>query len=37
MLRSLLSTSGVNPQMITVFVDGFYDEPLQVAKLFGLR
>jgi len=37
MLRSLLSTSGVEKNMITVFVDGFYDEPLQVAKLFGLR
>ena len=23
--------------MITVFIDGFYEEPLSVAKLFGLR
>ena len=23
--------------MITVFIDGFYDEPLAVAELFGLR
>ena len=23
--------------MITVFIDGFYEEPLAVAKLFGLR
>ena len=37
MLRSLLSASGAKPDMITVFIDGFYSEPLAVAKLFGLR
>jgi len=37
MLRSLLSADGANPSMITVFIDGFYTEPLAVAKLFGLR
>jgi beta-1,2-N-acetylglucosaminyltransferase len=37
MLRSLLSADGANPEMITVFIDGFYEEPLSVAKLFGLR
>ena len=37
MLRSLLSANGANPSMITVFIDGFYAEPLAVAKLFGLR
>ena len=37
MLRSLLSARGARPEMITVFIDGFYEEPLAVAKLFGLR
>ena len=37
MLRSLLSADGANPSMITVFIDGFYAEPLAVARLFGLR
>ena len=37
MLRSLLSASGARPEMITVFIDGFYSEPLAVAHLFGLR
>ena len=35
--RSLLSADGANPEMITVFIDGFYEAPLAVAKLFGLR
>ncbi|XP_040578926.1 protein O-linked-mannose beta-1,2-N-acetylglucosaminyltransferase 1 [Lepeophtheirus salmonis] len=37
MLRSLLSADGANPEMITVFIDGYYEEPLLVARLFGLR
>ncbi|XP_054162791.1 protein O-linked-mannose beta-1,2-N-acetylglucosaminyltransferase 1-like isoform X2 [Oppia nitens] len=37
MLRSLLSSSGCNPSMITVFIDGYFEEPLEVTKLFGLR
>ncbi|XP_071846962.1 protein O-linked-mannose beta-1,2-N-acetylglucosaminyltransferase 1-like isoform X2 [Apostichopus japonicus] len=37
MLRSLLSAHGVNPSMITVFIDGYYDEPLEVVKLFNLQ
>jgi beta-1,2-N-acetylglucosaminyltransferase len=37
MLRSLLSASGCNPAMITVFIDGYFEEPLEVTKLFGLR
>jgi len=37
MLRTLLTANGANPDIITVFIDGFYDEPLAVAKLFGLR
>ena len=36
-LRSLLSARGADPKMVTVFIDGFYQEPLAVAKLFGLR
>lgn len=37
MLRSLLSAHGVNPQMITVFIDGYYEEPMDVVELFGLK
>ncbi|XP_029939770.1 protein O-linked-mannose beta-1,2-N-acetylglucosaminyltransferase 1 isoform X1 [Salarias fasciatus] len=37
MLRSLLSANGVNPNMITVFIDGYYEEPMDVVELFGLR
>lgn len=37
MLRSLLSADGINPEMITVFIDGFYEEPKLVSKLFNLR
>ncbi|CAG0914343.1 unnamed protein product [Notodromas monacha] len=37
MLRSLLAAKGANPEMITVFIDGYFEEPLAVARLFGLR
>lgn len=37
MLRSLLVADGVNSSMITVFIDGFYDEPSMVSRLFDLR
>ncbi|MEQ2275845.1 Protein O-linked-mannose beta-1,2-N-acetylglucosaminyltransferase 1, partial [Xenotaenia resolanae] len=37
MLRSLLSAHGVNPPMITVFIDGYYEEPMDVVELFGLK
>jgi hypothetical protein len=37
MLRSLLSAHGANPEMLTVFIDGYCKEPLEVTKLFGLR
>lgn len=37
MLRSLLSARGANKDMITVFIDGYFEEPLEVTKLFGLR
>ncbi|KAF0295408.1 Protein O-linked-mannose beta-1,2-N-acetylglucosaminyltransferase 1 [Amphibalanus amphitrite] len=36
-LRSLLSAPGADPTMVTVFIDGYFDEPLKVARLFGLR
>ena len=32
MLRTLLSANGANPDMITVFIDGFYEEPQAVAR-----
>lgn len=37
MLRSLLAADGVNSSMITVFIDGFYEDPLLVSQLFSLR
>ena len=37
MLQSLLAASGANPDMIVVFIDGFFEETLAVARLFGLR
>lgn len=37
MLKSLLSSNGVNRTMITVFIDGYFEEPLFVTKLFGIR
>uniref|UniRef100_A0A4W3HTK9 Alpha-1,3-mannosyl-glycoprotein 2-beta-N-acetylglucosaminyltransferase n=1 Tax=Callorhinchus milii TaxID=7868 RepID=A0A4W3HTK9_CALMI len=37
MLRSLLSAQGVNPEMVTVFIDGYYEEPMDVVELFGLK
>ncbi|XP_076440231.1 protein O-linked-mannose beta-1,2-N-acetylglucosaminyltransferase 1-like isoform X2 [Babylonia areolata] len=37
MLRILLNTPGADPKMVTVFIDGYFEEPLAVTKLFGLR
>jgi len=37
MLRSLLLANGVQSSLVTIFVDGFYEEPVEVAKLFNLR
>lgn len=37
MLVRLLGTSGVRANMITVFIDGFFQEPLEVTRLLGLR
>lgn len=33
----MLSSNGVNRNMITVFIDGYYEEPLYVTKLFGIQ
>ena len=37
MLLSLRSVEGLDPSLVTVFVDGFFDEPSSVAKLFELN
>ena len=37
MLTSLLAAQGAQPSMVTVFIDGFYDEPLAVTQLLGMR
>lgn len=37
MLSSLLAADGVNRSMVTVFIDGLYEEPLRVSQLFALR
>lgn len=37
MIRSILSAHGANPSLLTVFIDGYFDEPLAVARLFGVR
>jgi len=33
----MLSAHGTQSDKVTVFIDGFFDEPLAVAKLLGLR
>ncbi|CAL1544988.1 unnamed protein product [Lymnaea stagnalis] len=37
MLQTLLSVPGANPKMVTVFIDGYFEEPYAITKLFGLR
>lgn len=37
MLKSLLNADGVNASMITIFIDGFYEEPSMVGDLFNVR
>ena len=37
MLRSLLRAGGANKEMMTVFIDGYFEEPMQVVRLFGLK
>ncbi|KAL9957754.1 hypothetical protein ACROYT_G034692 [Oculina patagonica] len=37
MLKSLRGVRGLNPAMVTVYIDGFFDEPALVARMFGLK
>ena len=37
MLKSVLAASGVNPDKITVFIDGYFEEPMELTKLFGVK
>lgn len=37
MLRSLLSAPGVSPEIVTVFLVGYCEEPMDVMASFGLR
>ena len=37
MLTSLLTVHGVQPSLVTVFIDGFHDEPLALARVLGMR
>lgn len=37
MLRGLLSVPGANVSLISVFVDGFFQEPVDVASLFNIQ
>lgn len=37
MLKTLRGVQGLIPSMATVFIDGFFDEPASVARMFGLR
>ncbi|XP_028393011.1 protein O-linked-mannose beta-1,2-N-acetylglucosaminyltransferase 1-like [Dendronephthya gigantea] len=36
-IRSMLSAHGAKKELFTVFVDGFFEEPAAVAKLFDLK
>lgn len=33
----MLSAVGAKADKVTVFIDGYFEEPLAVAKLFGVR
>ena len=37
MLKTLREVQGLNPDMVTVYIDGFVKEPAALVKLFGLR
>ena len=37
MLRTLLNTAGVSPDLITVYIDGLSQEPKEVCDLYGIR
>ena len=36
-LTSVLNADGVNPKMITVFIDGQFSETMEVTKLYGVK
>lgn len=36
-IKSVLNSRGVQRHMVTVHVDGYYDEPVEVARLLGVR
>ena len=36
-LKRLLSVAGADPSMMMVFIDGFFQEPKDVAELLGIR
>ena len=37
MLRGLLTVPGADAKMMTVYIDGFFDEPAAVCKLLNVR
>lgn len=37
MLRGLQKVEGLDPSTMTVFIDGFWDEPAAVTRLMGLK
>ena len=37
MLKTLRGVQGLIPSMVTVFIDGFFEEPAFVARMFGLK
>ena len=36
-IRSMLSAHGAKKELFTVYIDGFFEEPAAVAKLFDLK
>lgn len=37
MLQKLLSVAGADPAMVTVFIDGYFQEPMDVTELLGVK
>ena len=37
MLRGLQKVEGLDPSMLTVFIDGFWKEPASVTRLMGVK
>ena len=37
MLQRLLSVPGADPDLVTVFIDGSFQEPVEVTRLLGIR